>query len=416
MHQLAVSQAGHRTLTPELKCPAAGLGARRSPWSSSWSARRASAARSPPRACSRRTSAPPRRSGRTRSRRSWWRCRSATGWAGGSPTGIRSTVTCARSCSGPPWAWRRCRSSRARSSTPRSARSPTSPRARSSARCWACSSWWRGRCCCSAPSRLTRSGCRSPSWRRAARPPAGSTRSRPPARCVGTFVAALLLIPFAGTRRTFLIFAFALALVAALGMRRRWLLVPLLLAGLVALPPGHIKPTADDGRVVYETDTEYQYARVVESPDGTRSLELNEGLARHSLYRPGQLPDRRLLGRLPRRPAHGAAGGRRGGSRSSATPAGTTARAYGHYFPRHADRRRGDRRQGRPTSGGAGSTCARRTCAPSPRTRDRTCAAPASATTRSSSTPTASRTSRSTSQRASSSSSAASGCGLAGWS
>jgi spermidine synthase len=150
---------------------------------------------------------------------------------------------------------------------------------------------------------------------------------------VGTFVAALLLIPFAGTRRTFLIFAFALALVAALGMRRRWLLVPLAIAVLVALPPGKIKPSAaNGGRVVYETDTQYQYARVVQAPDGTRALELNEGLARHSLYRPGSyltgdywdgflVAPRTALHAPPRRIAIlGNAGG-------------TTARAYGHYFP-----------------------------------------------------------------------------------
>jgi spermidine synthase len=150
---------------------------------------------------------------------------------------------------------------------------------------------------------------------------------------VGTFAAALLLIPFAGTRRTFLIFAFALALVAALGMRRRWLMVPLALAALIALPPGQIKPVEGGGaRVVYETDTQYQYARVVEQTDGTRSLELNEGLARHSLYRPGSyltddywdgflVDPRTVLDSPPRRIA------------ILGNAAGTTARAYGHYFP-----------------------------------------------------------------------------------
>ena len=152
---------------------------------------------------------------------------------------------------------------------------------------------------------------------------------------VGTFVAALVLIPFAGTRRTFLAFAFALALVAALGMRRRWLVVPLALAGLIALPVGTIKPAPAGARVIYETDTEYQYARVVEQDDGTRSLELNEGLARHSLYRPGSwltgdywdgfLVD--PYAALARPPARVAVLGNAGG---------TTARAYGHYFPRAA--------------------------------------------------------------------------------
>jgi spermidine synthase len=149
---------------------------------------------------------------------------------------------------------------------------------------------------------------------------------------VGTFLAALLLVPFVGTRRTFLIFALALALAAALGMRRRWLLVPLGLAALIALPPGQIKPTSPDGKVVYETETEYQYARVVQYPDGSRALELNEGLARHSLYRPGSyltgdywddfLVAPRTALRAP--PARLAILG---------NAAGTTARAYGHYFP-----------------------------------------------------------------------------------
>src|SRR5206468_10105772 len=70
---------------------------------------------------------------------------------------------------------------------------------------------------------------------------------------VGTFMAALVLIPFAGTRRTFLVFACALALVAAFGLRRRWLIVPLALAALVALPTGRIKAAPDGERVLYET-------------------------------------------------------------------------------------------------------------------------------------------------------------------
>jgi spermidine synthase len=101
---------------------------------------------------------------------------------------------------------------------------------------------------------------------------------------LGTFASALLLIPLAGTQRTFLTFALALAVVAALGLPRRWWLVPVAIAALFAVPVGTVK-ASDEGRVIHETDTEYQYARVVERSNGERTLELNEGQAIHSLYR-----------------------------------------------------------------------------------------------------------------------------------
>ncbi len=102
----------------------------------------------------------------------------------------------------------------------------------------------------------------------------------------GTMIAALLLIPLLGTQRTFLVFALALALVAAAGLGWRSAAVPVLLALAIALPAGTIK-AAETGRVLYETETVQQYARVVERDDGSRVLELNEGQAVHSLYRPG---------------------------------------------------------------------------------------------------------------------------------
>jgi spermidine synthase len=148
---------------------------------------------------------------------------------------------------------------------------------------------------------------------------------------VGTFLSALLLIPLAGTQRTFLTFALALAIVAALGLPRRWALVPLGVAALFALPVGTVK-AAEDGRVIHETETEYQYARVVQRSNGERTLELNEGQAIHSLYRPhsvltGGYWDDLLVGpyavrrESPRRIAIlGFAGG-------------TTARAYARYHP-----------------------------------------------------------------------------------
>jgi spermidine synthase len=130
---------------------------------------------------------------------------------------------------------------------------------------------------------------------------------------VGTLVSALVLIPGIGTRRTFLAFAISLAVLAAVGVRsRRAVGVPIALAALAAIPVGTIK-AADNGRVVYETETPYQYARVIESPNGERRLELNEGHAVHSFYRPGTVltgdywdamrTDAMVGGRVPRRVA-----------------------------------------------------------------------------------------------------------------
>ena len=148
---------------------------------------------------------------------------------------------------------------------------------------------------------------------------------------VGTMVAALALIPFAGTQRTFLVFALALALVAAAGLGIRFLAVPLAIAALIAVPVGAVKAT-DGGRTLYEGESTVQYIRVVEQPDGDRALELNEGQAIHSLLRPGSYLtggywDRMLtlpfaaLTRDPRRVA------------ILGNAAGTTARAYGRFFP-----------------------------------------------------------------------------------
>jgi spermidine synthase len=104
---------------------------------------------------------------------------------------------------------------------------------------------------------------------------------------VGTLVSALVFIPLVGTRRTFLIFALTISVTAVVGLRpvRRWALAPAAIAALIALPVGTLKADADGGRVIFEAETEYQYARVVERDTGERVLELNEGQVMHSLCR-----------------------------------------------------------------------------------------------------------------------------------
>lgn len=148
----------------------------------------------------------------------------------------------------------------------------------------------------------------------------------------GVFLSALLLIPVLGTRRTFLVYALALALVAVVSLRRRAaVLAPVGVALLIAIPVGTVKATGD-GRVIWEKETPYQYARVVEDPDGERRLELNEGQAVHSVYHPnrwltGNYWDEFLV--LPfathETPPRSIA--------IIGNAAGTTARQYGHFFP-----------------------------------------------------------------------------------
>jgi spermidine synthase len=150
---------------------------------------------------------------------------------------------------------------------------------------------------------------------------------------VGTFAAALLLIPLIGTHRTFIVFALALAIVAVPGIGSwRLVVVPAAVATSLAIPPAAIGADVKGGTVIFSAETQYQYARVVQFVDGVRWLQLNEGVAIHSLYRPGSYLtggywDDFLV--LP--------------FAARATPpsriailgdaAGTVARGYGHYFP-----------------------------------------------------------------------------------
>ena len=102
---------------------------------------------------------------------------------------------------------------------------------------------------------------------------------------LGTFVPALVSIPLLGTQRTLLGAGALLALASAPLLGRRALAPAVALAALAALlPPGAVR--AADG-VIYETESRYQFVQVVERSDGSRLLYLNEGIAVHSIWRPG---------------------------------------------------------------------------------------------------------------------------------
>ena len=146
---------------------------------------------------------------------------------------------------------------------------------------------------------------------------------------LGTFVSALVTIEAFGTQRTMVGTAALLAFAATL-LLGRWALVPAAgVAALLLVPPGAVKHQPG---LLFETESPYQYVSVLRQSDGSRVLELNEGLVAHSVWYPHTvltggywdlfllLPP--LLDRPPERMlVIGNAGG-------------TIARAYGRFWPR----------------------------------------------------------------------------------
>ena len=363
------------------------------------SAPRRWAPRSPPRGCSRRGSGRRRSCGRTRSPPCSWRCRPATGSAAGSPTATRrSAGLCrvvlvaaraagagavrrrSRSCASRSRRWTRVAGGRVRRLADRRARARR--RAGAAAR--------RGRALRGAPERADGRG--------------GRARRRPPvrdldrwARWSGTFLSALLLIPLVGTRRTFLTFALALAVVAVPALR-----APLrararsALALLLVLPVGTVKASRRRQGDLGARDRSTSTRAWSQDPDGERRLELNEGQAVHSVYRPGRWLTGDYWDEMLVLPFAGAPAPRRARSRSSATRRARPRARYGHYFPRDARRRRRDRPRAdrrrpplvRPARPAPAPAHRRRAPVPAP--------VDAALRRRSSSTPTASPTSRST--------------------
>ena len=112
---------------------------------------------------------------------------------------------------------------------------------------------------------------------------------------LGALSTPLVLIPWLGTRRTFLAFSLIMLLCAAIGYwhvkkRVAWQIIAamILVLGMAIFAPTNIKPTAN---LLYETESNYNYVQVIQGKNEVL-LKLNEGQGIHSVHRAkGQLAD-----------------------------------------------------------------------------------------------------------------------------
>jgi spermidine synthase len=111
---------------------------------------------------------------------------------------------------------------------------------------------------------------------------------------IGTFLPTLILIPWIGTYRTFLVISALLLIVAFYGVWRTinftavlvYLWMPLVLILLAIF--GTMGTDKSTPGLVYEGESAYNYIQV-QNVDGYTLLKLNEGEGYHSIYKPDQL-------------------------------------------------------------------------------------------------------------------------------
>lgn len=99
---------------------------------------------------------------------------------------------------------------------------------------------------------------------------------------IGTFLPVLIFIPWVGTSKTILFFATLLMIIATVGFFKKKAYLILLLA---IIPWGlGLRGVAADEGVLYETESTYQYIRVVERPDAYW-LQVNQSEGVQSVYK-----------------------------------------------------------------------------------------------------------------------------------
>jgi spermidine synthase len=143
---------------------------------------------------------------------------------------------------------------------------------------------------------------------------------------LGTFLSALVAIPAIGTQRTLLASAALIGAGGSVLLGRRWLGLAAGIGALLLVPPGAVKPQPG---LLYEHESRYQFIQVVER-DGARRLYLDEGLATHSVWRPGEV----LTGGVwDTYPAVAALAPRVHRVAMLGNAAGTAARAFAELYP-----------------------------------------------------------------------------------
>ncbi|MEN3311385.1 MAG: hypothetical protein V7645_714, partial [Actinomycetota bacterium] len=145
---------------------------------------------------------------------------------------------------------------------------------------------------------------------------------------IGTFVSALVAIEAFGTQRTMIGTAALLAGCSVLLIGRRAVPATIAALGLLLVPAGVVKASSG---LLFEEESPYQYVSVVQWDDGTRVLQLNEGVAYHSMWRRGSVLTGQywdLFAMLPPLLGHPARN-----MLVIGNAGGTIARMYGLFYP-----------------------------------------------------------------------------------
>ncbi len=145
---------------------------------------------------------------------------------------------------------------------------------------------------------------------------------------IGTFVTALVAIQAIGTQRTMVGTAVLLAGSTILLIGRRAVPATIAALALLLVPAGSVKAASG---LLFETESPYQYVSVIQWDDGTRVLQLNEGVVYHSMWRRGSVLTGEywdLFAMLPPLLGHAARD-----MLVIGNAGGTIARMYGPFYP-----------------------------------------------------------------------------------